>query len=258
MAKREAEEFLELRERLWWRAWRRTSYPGAALLIVGLLSLPLLLITQDIVFEIAFLIMIPAGILLMFRSVEPQVRAGTANAIIISTLLDIKALADTLVTDERLLFVPANNREADVQVYLGGPSSATYLALPGLAEPLTRIYELEMGDLSKLELRYLCRNLPKVIVDGLQLAEAVVIEAKGDEVHMTVRRPVFWPIYLEERLTSLYEKVGCPLAWSVGESIAKSSGRTVRYMGYECSKRERVLRYRYSLGPVVRTLSTAG
>ncbi|MBO3842430.1 MAG: hypothetical protein FGF48_08445 [Candidatus Brockarchaeota archaeon] len=257
MAEKEAKEFIGLRERLWWKSWRRTSYSGAALLIVGLLSLPLLLITRDIVFEIVFLVAIPAGILLMFRSVEPQVRAGTANALIMSTLLDLKALSDALTTCEQLLFVPVNDGTG-VQVYLGGPSSEAYLALPGLAEPLTRIYELEMGDLSKLELQYLCRNLPKVIIDGLQLAESIVIEAGGDEVQMTVRRPVFWPIYLEERLASLYGRVGCPLAWSVGESIAKSSGRTVRYMGYECLKRERVLRYRYSLGPVVRAPSAPG
>ncbi|MBO3799316.1 MAG: hypothetical protein JTT13_10680 [Candidatus Brockarchaeota archaeon] len=258
MSEKEAKEFIGLRERLRWKSWRRTSYSGAVLLIVGLLSLPLLLITRDIVFEIVFLITIPAGILLMFRSVEPQVRAGTANAVIMSTLLDLKALSEVLTTCEQLLFVPVNDGGTGVQVYLGGPSSEAYLALPGLAEPLTRIYELEMGDLSKLELQYVCRNLPKVIVDGLQLAESIMIEAGGDEVRMTVRRPVFWPIYLDERLASLYERVGCPLAWSVGESIAKSSGRTVRYMGYECSKKERWLRYRYSLGPVVRASSTPG
>ncbi len=257
MAEREAGELIELRERLRWESWRRTSYSGAALLIVGLLSLPLLLITRNIFFEILFLITIPAGILLMFRSVEPQVRAATANAVIMSTLLDIKVLSDALTTCEQLLFVPVNDGTG-VQVYLDGPSSEAYLALPGLAEPLTRIYELEMGDLSKLELQYLCRNLPKVIVDGLQLAESIVIEAGGDEVQMTVRRPVFWPIYLEERLASLYGRVGCPLAWSVGESIAKSSGRMVRYMGYECLKRERLLRYRYLLGPVVRAPSAPG
>jgi hypothetical protein len=257
MAKGETEEFLELRERLWWRAWRRTSYPGAALLIVGLLSLLLLLITQDIVFETAFLITIPAGILLMFRSVEAQIRAGTANAVVMSTLLDLKALSNALLTDEKLVFVPASSHEK-VQVYLGAPSSGTYLVLPGLAEPLTRIYELEMGDLSKMELKYLCRSLPNVIVDGMQLAEAVVIEAEDDEVRMTVRRPVFWPIYLEERLTPLFEKMGCPLAWSVGESIAKSSGRTVSYVGYECSKKERLLKYRYLLGPMTRAPPAPG
>lgn len=256
MAEKEAGEFIELRERLRWKAWRTTSYSGAVLLIVGLLSLVLLLITRDIVFEIAFLITIPAGILLMLRSVEPQVRAGTANAVLMSTLLNLKLLSESLVKDEQLIFVPVSNHEAGVQVYLGSPSSGTYLALPGLAEPLTRIYGLEMGDLSKLELQYLCRNLPRVIVDGLQLAEDVVIEAEGDQVRMTVRKPVFWPTYLEERLASLYEKMGCPLAWSVGESIARSSGRTVRYMGYECSRKERLLRYRYSLGPVVRAQSS--
>ncbi|MEM2057840.1 MAG: hypothetical protein QXO76_06285, partial [Thermoproteota archaeon] len=61
MSEKEAKEFIGLRERLRWKSWRRTSYSGAVLLIVGLLSLPLLLITRDIVFEIVFLITIPAG-----------------------------------------------------------------------------------------------------------------------------------------------------------------------------------------------------
>lgn len=257
MAESEAENILRLRERLW-RSRRRSRYSGVALLIVGMLSLPLVLITRDIVFEIAFLLAIPVGIIIMFLSVEAYVRAGTANAIIMSILLDLKALSETLLAGGRLLFTPVNSNGNRVQVYLGSPSSDTYLVLPGLAEPLTRIYELEMGDLSKLELQYLCRNLPKVIVDGLQLAETVTIEKEGDEVWMTIRRPVFWPLYIEEELQPLYEKIGCPIAWSVGESIAKSSGRAVSYVGYECSKKERLLKYRYALGPVVRPHSAPG
>lgn len=251
----EADEVLRLRERLWRSRRKRSRYGGVALLVIGFLSLPLALITHDLIFEITFLLTIPAGLLVVLISAETYVRAGTANAIIMSLLFDFKELSNEFFAEDRPLFVPTGERENKVQVYFGNPSLSESVSLPELARPLTRIYELEMGDLSKLELQYLSRNLPKVIVDGLQLAEAVRIDVKGDEVSTTVDRPVFWPLYIEEGLEPMYEKIGCPLAWSVGESLAKSSGRVVKYMGYECSKAERLLRYRFMLGPKVASRS---
>lgn len=245
----EAEEVMRLRERLWRSRRRRASYGGIALLVIGLLSLPILLITHDLVFEITFLLTMPVGLLLIFRSVETYVRAGTSSVIFTSLLYDFKALSDALLVDDRPLFVPTGKGE--VQVCFGDSSSGKSVVLPELAKPLTSIYELELGRLSGLELRYLSMNLPKVIVDGLQLAEAARIEAEGDNISFTVERPTFWTLYLEDGLKPLYDKIGCPLAWSVAESIAKSSGRIVRYVGYECSERERLLRYRYVLGPGV-------
>ncbi len=254
----EVDEILRLRERLWRSRRRRSRYGGVALLVIGLLSLPLVLITHDLIFEITFLLTIPMGLLVMFLSVETYVRTGTASAILLSLLYDVKALTGELPTGNRPLFVPAGNDENGVQVYFGDPSSSKSIVLPGLAKPLTHIYELELGNLSGLELQYLSRNLPKVIVDGLQLAEAVRIEIEDDEVSLTVEKPVFWPLYLEEGLKPLYEKIGCPLAWSVGESLAKSSRRMVRYIDYECSKTEKLLRYRYGLESEVKATTKPG
>jgi len=240
-----ADDVFKLRERLWSSRRRRTRYGGIALLTVGSLSLALVLITRELVFEIAFLLSVPLGILVMFMTVEPYVRAGTANAVVMSSLLGAKALLGESTTSERPVFEPT---EGGVQVRFGGLSSSSPTALPELAKPLTRIYELEMGDLSRLELGYLFRNLPKVIVDGLQLADAVRIEAEGDGVSVAIERPTFWPIYLEDELRPLYERIGCPLAWSVGEALAKCSGRLVSYLGYELSRAEMLVRYRYMLG----------
>jgi len=209
---------------------------------MSVVFLVLTLQTQYLVFEIAFLLSIFIGALLSIQETESYIRLDTANALVISLFLGLKNLfhetgMDGKGSDGTSEGIPTNGR---------GPHLISELAMP-----LTHIYEIELGDLKKLELSDLNRELPKVMVDGLRLARSVELLVDGDRIEAVVRRPTLWAVYLEESLTPIIEKIGCPLSCSIAESIAKCTGRVVAYRGCDRSISEETLKFHYELGPKV-------
>jgi len=241
------DEVFKLRQKLWNTRRRRSRYAGIAFLSLSVIFLVLTLLTQHLVFEIAFLLSIFIGALLSIRETESYIRLGTASAIVISLFLGLKNLLYEMGVDGRIEFVPLgkDSDKISAQVY---STEREFQFMLELARPLTHIYELELGDLKKLELSDLNRDLPKVIVDGLRLARSIELIYDGNKIEVVVRKPTLWALYLEESLTPIIDRIGCPLSCSIAESIAQCTGRAVFFKGYDRSISEETLKFRYELG----------
>lgn len=206
--------------------------------------------TQHLVFEIAFLLSIFIGALLSIQETESYIRVGTASALVISLFLSLKNLLYEMGVDGRIEFIPFEKDSDRVSAQVSATEHGLKFMLE-IAKPLIHIYELELGDLKKLEIIDLNRDLPKVIVDGLRLARSVELMFDGDRIEVVIRKPTLWAIYLEESLKPIIGRIGCPLSCSIAESISKCLGRIVLYRGYDCSLSEEMVKFQYELGPRV-------
>jgi len=119
------------------------------------------------------------------------------------------------------LEVPTVKRLVEPTAPLSDPAGLV-LTPPGLG--LARLIQKELGrDLSTADLGYLANNLPKVIIEDLEMADDVEIEPSGDRVLVRLKRPLLTVRTGEkaelEELDYLPSAIACILTWTTGKPI---------------------------------------
>jgi len=117
--------------------------------------------------------------------------------------------------------VPAVEKVVEPAAPFGNPAGLV-LTPPGLG--LARLIQKELGrDLSTADLGYLANNLPKVIIEDLEMADDVEIEPSGDRVLVRLKRPLLTVRTGEkaelEELDYLPSAIACILTWTTGKPI---------------------------------------
>jgi len=144
-----------------------------------------------------------------------------------------------------LVFIPAKDEiyvptigevgKARDRLLLKNPSGVC-LVPSGVA--LANLFERELGTrFAKVDLEYLIRNLPKVFVEALEIAEDFDMGAEGGSVHVRIRGSVYKDLCDEFRgLSRVCGSFGCPLCSSIACALARASGRPVVMDGNEFSQ----------------------
>jgi hypothetical protein len=69
-------------------------------------------------------------------------------------------------------------------------------------------------------------------VDGLGLAERVEMKSSGGEITTVIEKPFVRALCVQDFMTEgLCSTVGCPLTASVGQALARASGKPVTHRG---------------------------
>jgi len=133
---------------------------------------------------------------------------------------------------EMIVFVSANDETdlpsieeiAESRFMLENPKGMI-VTPPGLG--LVEQFEKELrGNLTKIDLEDLCEVLPKIILEDLQLAEEVVMEAEENQVQLTITDSIYKALYYEADLQSVHF-LGSPLVSAIACAIAITTGKTV-------------------------------
>ncbi|MEM3769706.1 MAG: hypothetical protein QXG76_00790 [Candidatus Bathyarchaeia archaeon] len=121
-----------------------------------------------------------------------------------------------------------------------------YITPPGLG--LLKQFEKELRkDLSKLKLTELCKILPPLIVDNLQLAKNIEMQARDSHVYLKILNSTYMDLYItEEKLKSIYF-LGCPLISAIACAVAKTSGKTVTVEGQKVSNDKQTVEVWYRI-----------
>jgi len=186
------------------------------------------------------------GVLLLYIRPVRYTRSDLLDATVSSTPAALRALIDergyrgrgihmpprtlkelgtgTLVIPRSL--EPETAAETNV-VEATGPSAVSnpglVLTPPGLG--LARLIRDELGrDLSTAGLGYLAANLPKVIIEDLEMADDIEFEPHGDRVSAKLSRPLL-PVHNEDRpeLEYLPSALACLLTWATGRPVSIES-----------------------------------
>lgn len=268
------DELTDLRRYLWWARGRHSRDAGTFLLIISVAFFILAYFTRYIVFEVTSIVSLLLGVVMIFTSLEPYMKTRAATEAIYSLLEIVEEFLDTLNATGKAVFIPPtpDQTRGMVFIFTAGHSNLPDLKklidgkeliceegvlLPSPGSSLLRLYEEELGDLRRIDFPYLVEWLPKVLVNGLKLAERVEITRLDDTVKVAITGTVF--NYLHQRRESIKvvcETMGCPLESSIAQAIAKNTGRLVYKVESKQEPQAVQTSITYVLGPPMHALET--
>jgi hypothetical protein len=240
-AKAESEEALSEVDMLRVRLWRaRASHSRQAGLALVLLSAALFagaFFTSALILEVGSISSFVSGVALLAYEAEPRVKLFPSTSSLIGPLKVVESeLRQHGLSKAEAVFerAPPDGRAREVMSFEGafGDEKAPRYSIPSLGEGLVHAYELELGDLAKLGVDGAKVWLPRVMVDGLGLAERVGMKSSGDEVTTVIDRPFVRALCVQDFMADgLCRVSGCPLTASVGQALARASGKPVTHRG---------------------------
>jgi hypothetical protein len=97
---------------------------------------------------------------------------------------------------------------------------------------LTQLFEKTLKtNFNRVDLAYLEKNLPKLLVEELEVAQSFEMEIKNDRVRVKIAGSPYSNPNAETEQPSIWSLFGSPLSSAIACSIAKASGKPVMRVG---------------------------
>jgi len=133
---------------------------------------------------------------------------------------------------EMIVFISANDdtelpsiEEIAESKFIIEKPKGVIVAPPG--QGLAEKFERELNTkFTNINLQDLCEVLPKIILEDLQLAREMVMEAEENRVQLKITDSIYKSLYQEADLKSV-RFLGTPLESAIACAIAKSTGKPV-------------------------------
>jgi hypothetical protein len=121
---------------------------------------------------------------------------------------------------------PEEIQEYEKQLFIKNPRGI--LLTPPGAE-LARLFEKTLEtSFTKVDLEYLKENLPKLLIEDLEIAEGVELQAEDGTIHIKLAGSIFYRICNEmKELQHAFGKIGCPICSAVACALTRATGSPV-------------------------------
>jgi hypothetical protein len=98
---------------------------------------------------------------------------------------------------------------------------------PGME--LSRLFEKTLGtSFMKVDLQYLEQNMPKLLIEDLEIAQKVEIKIESSRVHVRMESAIFKNLWKEAiKLQNVWFSLGDPLVSAIACALAKVTGKPV-------------------------------
>jgi len=253
--------------------FRRQRF-GPLMIASSLLTIGAVALISSIVFFSSILAFIGLGLTFwgaLFFFIKPvaYVRAKLLDSTAVPSLVAI----DKILTDEAcqgkgvylapkseegsrngMVFIAANNEIAipSMDEIAGGKvflknSKGVCLLPPGYG--LAKLFEKELGvDFSKVDLDYLQKNLPKLLVEDLEIVEEFSMDVNGELVEVKMVGSIYQDLCHEvKKLANICTRIGCPICSAIGCVLAKVTGNPVVFEGDKVSSDGIEIQARYRI-----------
>lgn len=236
-----------------------------ALLLSGTIALVISILYSSSILAFSGLGLTLWGALLLFIKPTKYVKAILLDSTVLSSL---KAM-DRVIADSDLrgkaVYLPPNHLHApkggivfipskeklviptvdvveEKEVFLDNPKGIC-LTPPGLG--LADLYENELAkDFTKADLNYLQRNLPKLFVEDLEIAEDLEMNIEGDRIRVIITGSIYQNLCDGVReLSKIFGSIGCPLCSSIAVALTRTTGRPLIIEKTEVSENEKIEAY---------------
>jgi len=260
----------ELRKRDVIKPRLRKQRLGPSIIASSLLAIGAVALISSIVFFSSILAFIGLGLtfwgaLFLFIRPEPYVKAKLLDSTVVSSLIAIdKILSEETFQGkglylapkhgEGLVFIPAKDEVvipsideiAAGKVLLENPQGVCLLS-PGYG--LMKLFEKELDvDFSKVDLDYLQKNLPKLLVGDLEVVEEFSMNVDREFVEVRMVGSIYKDSCREvKKLTDICLRIGCPICSAIGQMLAKVTGNPVVFEGDKLSSDGREMQARYRM-----------
>jgi len=257
----------KLRGEMWRHNRKPSRKAGYLLFSFGVLSLTSSIFYSSFILAFIGLGLTFWGALLLYIAPTKFVKGVLLDSTAISSLISISRIITDLRYEGNGVYLPPRYlREVKggtvfipvrkeivippVQVAEGRlfHPNGIYLTPPGLS--LTNLYEDELGtDFARVDLRYLQNNLPKLFIEGLEIAEDLKLTTESDIIHLKITGSIYADLCRELRKTAsnLCSQIGCPLCSSIALAVARSTGNPVTIEDSKVSADGRTVEVRFRL-----------
>jgi len=130
------------------------------------------------------------------------------------------------ITSGKDLTLPTIEEVAKEKVFLKNPEGIC-LTPPGLG--LVNLFEEELGiNFAKVDLNYLQNNLPKLFIEGLEIAEDLEMNVENNLVHLKMKGTIYNDFCNKVRkLSNICNSFGCPLCSSIAIALTRATGKPI-------------------------------
>jgi len=106
-------------------------------------------------------------------------------------------------------------------------NSGVLITPPGME--LSRLFEKTLGtSFMKVDLQYLEQNMPKLLIEDLEIAQKVEIKTENSRVHVRMENSIYKNLWKEAiKLPNLWCSLGDPLVSAIACALTKATGKPV-------------------------------
>lgn len=259
----------QLRFELWNYKRKPTGVVGSILLLLGAIALASSIVYVSSVLALIGLGLTFWGALFTFMRPVRYVKSSLLDSTAISTVSNVRRVIANLGYRGKGIYLPPRYlkglREGTVfipskedsivptveeisteNIFLKNPEGIC-LTPSGLG--LVNLFEEELGiNFAKTDINYLQDSLPKLFVEGLEIAEDFEMRIRGSIVHVKMTETIYRDICNEIRNPpNICSSFGCPLCSSVACALARASGKPVVIEKIELSADGKVIEAYYRI-----------
>jgi len=246
-----------------------TRTVASTILILGLISLAASAFYASSILAFIGLGLTFWGALLLYITPTRYVKLDLLNAIAPSTLANIEKILTNAKINQKgiylppkylkdfessLIFIPSKANQTlpkpeeidEEKLYAKNPDGL-FLTPPGLT--LSKLFEKELGtSFTKTDLNYIQNNLPKLLIEEMEIAENVEAEDKDDQITVKITKHILSEICQETRkLPKTHEAIGCPLTSAIACALAKATGKPITIEKEELSEDGKTTKIQYRI-----------
>ena len=238
-----------LRLQLWKTKRRPPGIIGYAVLLTGATALIISTIYSSTILALIGLGLSFWGILFLYAKPVQYMKAGLIDSTAIASLTTIDRVLNELNYQGKGVYLPPrylkdfksgtvfvpSKKETKIpgaeqlyreNVFIKNPEGLC-LVPSGLG--LTNLYETELGtDFAKVDLAYLQRNLPKLLIEGLEIVEDFEMNIEDNSIHIKIEGSSYADFCNKIRdLSNICGTFGCPLCSSIACALARTTGKPI-------------------------------
>jgi hypothetical protein len=242
------------KEALRLQVWKSRRKPpgviGYAVLLIGSAALLISVLYSSNILALIGLGLSFWGILFLYAKPVQYMKAGLIDSTAIASLTTIdRVLADLKYEGKGIYLPPKHLKDfksgtvflpskkgtqtptaeqlSKENVFMKDPEGLC-LVPSGLG--LTNLYETELGtDFSKVDLAYLERNLPKLLIEGLEIVEDFEMKVKDNQIYVRIQGSSYAEFCNKLReFSNICGTFGCPLCSSIACALTRTTGKPIQ------------------------------
>jgi len=142
--------------------------------------------------------------------------------------------------------IPTVEEISEEKTFLRNPNGLCIVP-PGLS--LTNLFEKELGqDFIRADLHFLQNNLPRILIENLEIVQDVEINIEGNRVQVKLVDSVYSDLCKETRkFSNICSSIGCPLCSSIACALSRTTGKPVIIEENECSEDGKIINVQYRI-----------
>ncbi|MGD9130326.1 MAG: hypothetical protein PVH73_01970 [Candidatus Bathyarchaeota archaeon] len=132
------------------------------------------------------------------------------------------------------------------KLFVGNPNGIL-LTPPGAQ--LSRLFEKLLDtNFTKTDLNYITHNMPKILIENLEIAENVKIETENNKIKIKITNSTFKETHKgTDKLSHTYPYFSCPLSSAVACAFTKATGKPIAIENVQVSEDGNVVETTYHI-----------